>query len=75
MLFADNIVIFSKGKQQVEKSLERWIYALEHRGMKVSRSKTGVHVYEWKWKGKILVAGGRREEGERVQVLWNNYGK
>ena len=38
MLFADDIVIFSESKEQVERSLER--YALERRGMKVSGSKT-----------------------------------
>ena len=39
MLFAD-IVICSETKQQAEDNLERWRYALECRGMKVSRSKT-----------------------------------
>ena len=40
MLFADDIVICSETKQQAEDNLERWRYALERRGMKVSRSKT-----------------------------------
>ena len=40
MMFADDIVICSERKEQVERSLERWRYALERRGMKVSRSKT-----------------------------------
>ena len=40
MMFADDIVICSKSKEQVERSLERWRYALETRGMNVSRSKT-----------------------------------
>ena len=39
-MFADDIVICSESKEQVERSLERWRYALERRGMKVSRSKT-----------------------------------
>ena len=40
MLFADNIVISKETRQEVERILESWRYALEKRGMKVSRSKT-----------------------------------
>ncbi|XP_065658482.1 uncharacterized protein LOC136082998 [Hydra vulgaris] len=40
MMFADNIVINSESREQVEVNLERWMYALESRVMKVSRSKT-----------------------------------
>ena len=39
MMF-DDIVICSESKEQVERTLERWRYALEKRGMKVSSSKT-----------------------------------
>ena len=39
MMFADDAVICSESKGQVARSLERWRYALERRGMKVSRSK------------------------------------
>ena len=39
-MFVDDIVICSESKEQVERSLERWRYALERRGMKVCRSKT-----------------------------------
>ena len=40
MLFADDIVICEKTRKEVEWRLESWRYALERRGMKVSRSKT-----------------------------------
>ena len=38
MMLTDDIVICSESKEQVERSLERWRYALERREMKVSRS-------------------------------------
>ena len=40
MMFADDIVICSESKEQVEVKLESWRYALERRGMKVNRRKT-----------------------------------
>ena len=40
MLFADDIVIFEEIREEVERRLESWKYALERRGMKVNRSKT-----------------------------------
>ena len=40
MLFADDIVICEETREGVEQRLESWRYALERKGMKVSRSKT-----------------------------------
>ena len=40
MLFADDIIIFEKTREEVERRFESWRYALERRGMKVRRSKT-----------------------------------
>ncbi|KAK3519797.1 hypothetical protein QTP70_004955 [Hemibagrus guttatus] len=37
MMFADDIVICSESREQVEENLERWRFALERRGMKVTR--------------------------------------
>ena len=40
MLFADDIVICEETREEVERKLESWRYALKRRGMKVNRSKT-----------------------------------
>ncbi|KAK3566480.1 hypothetical protein QTP86_034056, partial [Hemibagrus guttatus] len=37
MMFPDDIVICSESREQVEENLEKWRFALERRGMKVSR--------------------------------------
>lgn len=34
------IVVYSESMEQLEKTVERWRYALEGTGMKVSRSKS-----------------------------------
>ncbi|KAK3543914.1 hypothetical protein QTP70_031165 [Hemibagrus guttatus] len=40
MMFADDIVIYSESREQVEENLERWRFALERRGMKTACEKT-----------------------------------
>ena len=56
MMFADDIVICSESRQQLEENLERWMFVLERRGMKVSRSKTE------------YMCVNKRETGGRVRL-------
>ncbi|KAK3534100.1 hypothetical protein QTP86_002207 [Hemibagrus guttatus] len=62
MVFADDIVMC---REQVEENLERWRFALERRGMKVSRSKTEyMCVNEREGSGTVRLQG---EEVKKVQ--------
>ncbi|XP_047482158.1 uncharacterized protein LOC125034449 [Penaeus chinensis] len=53
MLFADDVVIRTKTRQEAERKLESWRHALERRGLKVSRKKTEY----------LCTGGGEKEEG------------
>ncbi|KAK3548186.1 hypothetical protein QTP70_005182 [Hemibagrus guttatus] len=65
IMFADDIVICSESREQVEENLERWRFALERRGMKVSGSKTEyMCVNEREGSGTVRLQG---EEVKKVQ--------
>ncbi|KAK3545795.1 hypothetical protein QTP70_013123 [Hemibagrus guttatus] len=72
MMFADDIVICSERREQLEENLERWRFALERRGMKVSRSKTEyMCVNEREGSGTVRLQG---EEVKKVQEFKFNLG-
>ncbi|KAK3552517.1 hypothetical protein QTP86_013243 [Hemibagrus guttatus] len=65
MMFADDIVICSESREQVEENLERWRFALDRRRMKVSRSKMEyMCVNEREGSGTVRLQG---EEVKKVQ--------
>ena len=61
MTFADDIVIYSESRQQIEEKHERWRFALERIGMKVSCSKT-----EYMCVNEIVTSGVFRLQGAEV---------
>ncbi|KAI5623886.1 hypothetical protein C0J50_16567 [Silurus asotus] len=70
MMFADDIVICCESREQVEKSLERWRYALERRGMKLSRSKTEyMCVNEREGSGVVRLQGEELQKVEEFRYL------
>ena len=72
MMFADDIVICSESKEQVEEKLESWRYALERRGMKVNRRKTEymcVNERQDNSSGTVKMQGGEVAKVEDFKYL------
>ncbi|KAK3571223.1 hypothetical protein QTP86_005426 [Hemibagrus guttatus] len=66
MMIADDIVICSESREQVEENLERWRFALERRGMKVSGIQSNGE-YEKEVKKRVqaeTVSLRKRQESE-----------
>ena len=40
LFYADDIVLLAKNREELERKLERWRYALESRGLRINRKKT-----------------------------------
>ncbi|KAK3518497.1 hypothetical protein QTP70_001481 [Hemibagrus guttatus] len=82
MMFADDIVICSESREQVEENLERWRFALERRGMKKLRQALGGQVVlpdDWETTEEVIrvtgrkvlgVSSGRRKE-DKETWWWN----
>ncbi|KAK3542137.1 hypothetical protein QTP86_016465 [Hemibagrus guttatus] len=70
MMFTDDIVICSESREQVEQNLERWRFALERRGMKVSRSKTEyMCVNEREGSGTVRLQGEEVKKAQEFKYL------
>ncbi|KAK3538606.1 hypothetical protein QTP86_007674 [Hemibagrus guttatus] len=72
MMFADDIVICSESREQVEENLERWRFVLERRGMKVSHSKTEyMCVNEREGSGTVRLQGEEVKKVQEFKYLWS----
>ena len=70
MIYADDIVICSESRENVETKLEKWRYALEKRGMKVSRSKTEYTcINDKNQNGKVKLHGSDLEKVNEFKYL------
>ncbi|KAK3540585.1 hypothetical protein QTP70_034343 [Hemibagrus guttatus] len=68
IMFADDIVICSESREQVEENLERWRFALERRGMKVSRSKTEYMCRQFPKRQQQTLVVQAKFDGEQLET-------
>ncbi|MCJ8729789.1 hypothetical protein PDJAM_G00110470 [Pangasius djambal] len=71
MMFADDIVICSESREQVEENLERWSGTVRLQGEEVKK------VQEFKYLGSTVQSNGEcgKEVKKRVQAGWNGWRK
>ncbi|KAK3570175.1 hypothetical protein QTP86_015308 [Hemibagrus guttatus] len=73
MKFADDIVICSESREQVEENLERWRFALERRGMKVSRIQSNGECGKEVSAGRVLKSPDAQKASDHLtEVLGIN---
>ena len=77
-MFADDVVICSESRERLDEMLEKWRFAPERRGMKVSRSKTEYMCVNERDPSGRVVGSTVQSNGEcgkevkkRVQAGWN----
>ena len=68
MMFADNVVLCTETKEEVEEQLESWRRALEDRGLKVNRQKT-----EYLCAGEGIMVTGNVKLGENEIPRGNGF--
>ena len=69
MLFADDIVLCSKTRNEAEKDLEGWRDALKKRGMKISRAKTEYLSLNGREEDKISMQGVDDKKADDFKYL------
>lgn len=69
MLFADDIVLCSTRREEVERKLEEWRGAMEDRGLKISRKKTEYLRFSEDQNSEISLEGERLKRVEKFKYL------
>ena len=69
MLFADDIVLCSTSREEVERKLEEWRGAMEDRGLKINRKKTEYLRFNEIQNGEVRLQGEELKRVERFKYL------
>ena len=62
-------MIISENRQQLEENLERWRFALERKGMKVSHSKTRYMCVNKRESGIVRLQGAEMVKVQKLKYL------